>query len=273
MKNIAFFILVLSFITACNKDEYTGDPLLKYRLKEYTHDRYKFTYEYDSLNRIVESGTYYDEGLVYNTRYFYVNNRLDSLTTYNSYYAMTYETFKYVGDTIVHSAYRYSFDEKIIVKFVINNNHIAKIVPPPCTLGDSSYPCSYEVLHWDNNNLTYKYVYSNSGWVYPYYKSSGNTSEFPMTNAIWSTYDEHPNPLKFIYGQVVPGEYESSENNLLRMVVSDMQGDTLFRIFKHIYNEYGLPLTTTETQEKNDTKLNESITLVSSASTYKYEEY
>jgi hypothetical protein len=273
MKKIVLFILAVSFFTACKKDEYTGDPLLKYRLKEYTCDHYKYTYEYDSLNRIVKSGTYYDEGLVYNTRYFYVNSRLDSLITYNSYYPMTYETFKYIGDTIFQTTFRYSFDEKITLKFVLHDNQIAKILLPPCILGDSSYQCSYEVLHWDNNNLTYKYVYSNSGWIYPYYKGSENSGEFQMTNAIWSAYDEHPNPLKFIYDQVYPDKYESSKNNLLRMVVSDMQGDTLFRIFKHTYNENGLPIATTETQEKNNTILNESILLVSSTSTYKYEEY
>jgi hypothetical protein len=273
MKKTLIFILAVSFFTACKKDEYTGDPMLKYRLSEYTHDHYKYTYEYDSLNRVVKSGTYYDEGLIYNTRYFYVNNKLDSLTSYNSNYTMTYETFKYFADTLFHTTYRYSFNEKIILKYLLQDNKITKILFPPCTLGDSSYQCYYQVLHWDNNNLAYKYVYSNSGWVYPYYKGSENTNDFPMTNSIWSVYDDHPNPLKFINDQVFPDEYESSQNNLLRMVVADMQGDSLFRNFKHAYNEYGLPIVTTETQEKNNTILNENITLVSSTSTYKYEEY
>jgi hypothetical protein len=272
MKNIILLILVVAIFTGCKKED-TRDPLLKYRLKEYTHDHYKFTYEYDSLNRIVKSGTYYDGGLVYNTYFFYVNNRLDSLISYSPYHMNQYVTYRYMGDTIFQTTSRFSFNDKIILKFAIHDNHIEKIIPPNCVLGDSSYPCSYKVLHWDNNNLTYKYIYNNSGWSYPDYKSSENISGFQMTNAIWSTYDEHPNPLKFIYEQVYPGEYESSENNLLRMVVSDMEGDTLFRIFKHTYNEHGLPIATTETQEKNNGRLNEYVQLVSSTSAYKYEEY
>lgn len=272
MKIIILLILVVSIFTACKKED-TGDPLSKYRLKEYTRNNYKYTYEYDSLNRIVKSGTYYDEGLVYNTYYFYVNNRLDSLISYSPSHLSQYETYRYIGDTIFKTTCRFSFNDKTIMKFALHNNHIEKIIPPHCVIGDSSYPCSYKVLHWDNNNLTYKYMYNNSGWKYPDYKSSDNTSGFQLTNAIWSTFDEHPNPLKFIYKQVYPGEYESSENNLLRMVVSDMEGDTLFRIFKHTYNENGLPITTTETQEKNNSKLNEFIELGSYTTTYKYEKY
>jgi len=272
MKRIVLLFLAISIFTGCKKED-TGDPLLKYRLKEYTHDHYKFTYEYDSLNRIAKSGTYYDEGLVYNTYYFYVNNRLDSLISYSSNYMNQYETYRYIGDTLFKTTYRFSFGDKTILKYAIHNNHIEKILLPPCVMGNSVFQCSYKVLHWDNSNLTYKYIYSNAGWVYPDYKSAENTSEFQLTNAIWSTYDKHPNPLKFIYEQVYPGEYESSENNLLRMVVSDMEGDTLFRIFKHTYNENGLPIATTETQEKNNSRLNEGIQLVSSASAYTYEKY
>jgi hypothetical protein len=264
--------MILSLFAGCKKD-YTGDPLSKYRLKEFTKDHYKYTYEYDSLNRFVKSGTYYDEQLVYNTSYFYVNNKIDSLESYNSYYPMTYETFKYIGDTVYHTTFRYFFDETIKLKYAIHNNHIEKIVLPPCVFGDSLYQCCYRIIHWDNNSLTYKHVYSNSGWSYPYYKRSENTNEFQLTNTVWSTYDKHPNPLKFIYQQVFPVEYESSENNLLRMVITDMQGDTLIRIFNHTYNEVGLPVTTSETQEKNDTELNEGVTLTSSTYTFKYEEY
>jgi hypothetical protein len=273
MKKIILFLLLVSFFTACKKEKDTGDPLLKYRLSEYTHDLYKYTFEYDSLNRITKSGTFYDGALIYNTRFFYVNSRLDSLTTYNSIYPITYETFRYLDDTLFHATYRYSFDDKITLKNLIQDNQIVKTIFPPCALDDSLFQCHYEVLHWDGNNLAYKYVYSNSGWVYPYYKNSGNTGDFPMTNSIWSAYDDHPNPLKFIYDQVYPDVYESSENNLLRMVVADMQGDTLFRYFSHTYNENGLPVSTTETQAKNDTPLNEDIILVSSTSTYTYEEY
>jgi hypothetical protein len=272
MKIILLLILLVLFFTACKKDE-TGDPLLKYRLKEYTLNHYKYTYEYDSLNRIVKSGTYYDGGLVYNTYYFYVKNRLDSLISYSPSYMNQYVTYRYIGDTIFQTTSRFAFNDKIILKFAMHDNYIEKIIPPNCVMGDSAYPCSYKVLHWDNNNLTYKYIYNNSGWSYPDYKSSENSSGFQLTNAIWSTYDEHPNPLKFIYEQVFPGEYESSENNLLRMVISDMEGDTLFRIFKHTYNGNGLPIATTETQEKNNSRLNADLPLSTSTSTYTYEEY
>jgi hypothetical protein len=272
MKKFVLLILMASLLAGCKKDD-TSDPLSRYRLKEYTKDHYKLTFEYDSVNRIVKSGTYYDNVLVYSTRYFYVNGKIDSLITYNSYYPITYETYRYIGDTIYHITYRYSFDDKIILKYNVHDNQIEKIIYPPCVMGDSSFPCRYEVLHWDNNNLTYKHIYNSEGWTYPDYKSSENTKDFQQTNNVWSAYDDHANPLKFIYKQIYPEEYESSKNNLLRMVITDMEGDTLIRIFNHTYDEHGLPTVTRETQEKNDTPLNEGITLVSSTYTYEYEEY
>jgi hypothetical protein len=272
MKKIILFILVVSIFTACKKED-TGNPLLKYRLKEYTHDHYKYSYEYDSLNRIIKSGTYYDGNLVYNTYYFYVNKKLDSLISYSPSYQNQYETFRYIGDTLFKTTYRFSFDDKTILKFAIHNNHIEKILSPPCVMGDSSFLCSYTVLHWDNHNLTYNFMYNNAGGSYPDYKSSENTSGFQITRTVWSEYDDHPNPLKPIYEQVYPGEYESSINNLLRMTVTDMLGDTLFRFFKHTYDDNGLPITTIETQEKNNTSLNAFLPLSTSTSKYTYEEY
>lgn len=272
MKRIICFILVIATITACKKEE-TGDSLLKYRLKEYTHDHEKYSYEYDSLNRITKSGTYYDGNLVYNTYYFYVNNRLDSLISYSPSFQNQYETFRYIGDTLFKTTYRFSFDEKTVIKFAIHNNHIEKILSPPCVMGDSSFLCNYKVLHWNNNNLTNKYMYNNAGGKYPDYKSSENTSGFQITSSVWAAYDDHPNPLKSVYEQVYPGEYESSANNLLRMTVTDMLGDTLFRFFKHTYNDNGLPIATTETQDKNNTSSNAFLSLISSTTRYTYEEY
>jgi hypothetical protein len=272
MKKIIFFILVVSIVTACKKED-TGNPLLKYRLKEYTHDHYKYSYEYDSLNRIIKSQTCYDGNFVYNTYYFYVNNRLDSLISYSPSYQNEYVTFRYIGDTLYKTTCRFSFNDKTILKYVIHNNQIEKILSPPCIMGDSSFLCSYRVLHWDNQNLTYKYMYNNAGGKYPDYKSSENSSGFQITSTVSSAYDDHPNPLKFIYEQVYPGEYESSANNLLGMTVTDMSGDTLYRYFKHTYNNIGLPIATTETQAKNNTSLNAFLTLSTSTSAYLYEEY
>jgi hypothetical protein len=272
MKKIVFLIFVTLSITACKKDK-IGDPLSIYRLTEITCNQDKYTFEYDSQNRIVKSGTYSEEALAYNTYYFYVNDRLDSLISYSPSYQNQYETFRYIGDTLYKTTYRFFFDDKTILKYAIHNNHIENILSPPCVLGDSSFLCSYKVLHWDNNNLTYKYMYNNAGGSYPDYKRTENKSEFQITSAVTSTYDTHPNPLKFIYEQMYPGEYESSVNNLVRMVVTNMLGDTLIRIFNHTYNENGLPIATTETQEKNNTSLNAGLQLNTILSTYKYEEY
>jgi hypothetical protein len=156
---------------------------------------------------------------------------------------------------------------------VINGQQVVSVDVPITAFVDSTDYYYFQVLHWDQNNLTYKYVYTNGGSVYPYYKSSGSSNDILMTNAIWSTYDDHPNPLQFIYQQVFPDQYDASANNLTRMVVSDMVGDTLFRYFTHTYNESGLPVKTVETQAKNNSNLNQNIQLQTSTSTYTYEEY
>lgn len=272
MRNILLLLLVISFFASCKKDDNT-DPLSKYRLKEYTKDHYKFTFEYDNLGRLIKSGTYYDEQLVYNTSYFYKYNHIDSLSTYSAYDTITYETFTYTPDTLFHLSYRYSFNDYTLLRYVINNNHYESIVYPLCVLGDSVFQCHYEVLHWDSDNLTYKYAYSNVGSYWPYYKNEAIFNDFPMTNAIISTYDEQPNPLKTIYEQVYPGVYSTSVNNVLKMVLSDMTGDTIIRKFAYTYNENGLPVSCSETQEKNNTALNQYIQLTTSSYTYVYEEF
>lgn len=272
MQKLLFIVLIVLTLACCEEDV-PDHPLDEYRLTAYTCDHYKYTFEYDSLNRIAKSGTYYDEQLVYDTRFFYVAGRLDSLISATQFSLMQYETFRYVDDTLVVSTYRYAFDEKIRRKYALDNNQIVKILNPPCVEGDSSYICYYQVLHWDNNNLTYKHIYTSIGYTYPDYKSTENTSGSALTNSIWSTYDNHPNPLKSIFEQIYPGEYESSENNLLRMVITDMGGDTLIRNFKHTYNDIDLPVATSETREKNDTPLNADVSTDPSASTYTYEKY
>lgn len=272
MKRILLLLLVIIFFASCKKDDNT-DPLSKYRLKEYSKDHYKFTFEYDNAGRLSKSGTYFDNQLIYNTSYYYKNNLIDSLSTYSAYDTITYETFTYTPDTLFHVTHRYSFNDYTLLRYVINDNHYESIVFPLCVLGDSAYHCFYVNLHWDNDNLTYKYAYSNSGSTWPYLKNAAIFNDFPMTNSIWSTYDEHPNPLKTIYEQVYPGDYATSVNNPLRMVLSDLQGDTIIRNFAHTYNENGLPVSTIETQEKNNTEINQHITLTTSTYTYVYEEY
>lgn len=272
MKKLLLLCLVVSFFASCKKDDNT-DPLSKYRLKEYTKDHYKFTFEYDNVGRLSKSGTYFDNQLIYNTSYFYKNNQIDSLSTYTAYDTLTYETFTYTPDTLFHVMYRYSMNDFGIIKYVISDNHYSGIVFPPCVLGDSVFNCYYVNFHWDSDNLTYKYMYSNVGSTWPYYKNADIFNDFPMTNSIWSTYDEHPNPLKTIYEQVYPGDYATSVNNPVRMVLSDLEGDTIIRNFAYTYNENGLPVSTIETQEKNDTEINHNITLTTSTYSYLYEEY
>lgn len=274
-RNVLILLTVLMLI-ACKKDNPLVNPLAEYRLVEYTHNQYRITYSYDSQNRPEFSETLYDENPVYTTRFFYSDMRLDSLATGTSTGPMSYETFRFSGDTLLHTIYRYAFDEKITLRLLLSNNQVVRIIPPPCILGDSTYDCMYEVLNWHNNNLICKQVFTNSGFVYPYYKrltDPGNAAGFQRTNTICSDYDNNPNPLTSLYKTIYPGEYESSVNNLLRMVVTDIEGDTLIRNFKHTYNEYGLPVSTTETQEKNNTPRNENVVLVSSSYTYTYEKY
>jgi hypothetical protein len=270
MKTLYVLMLGLLLLAACRKEE-EGDPLLRYRLTEYTRDHYRFTYAYDAQDRLHTSGTWYDDGLLYNTYYFYENGRLDSMISYSPAYLNDFVTFRYSGDTLVQTTVRPSMMDTTVIRFLRQEQRVVKVIQPDCVLGDSSFPCCYKVLHWDADNLTYKYFYSNSGWAYPLYKQ-GNDG-FEMTNAVWSEYDQHPNPLKPIYALAYPEEYESSANNLLRMVVADQVGDTLFRIFEHTYNENGLPATTTEHQEKNDTPLNSIVELHTYFSTYTYEKY
>jgi hypothetical protein len=187
---------------------------------------------------------------------------------------MTYETYKYIGDTILVVSYRYSFKDKVAVKYVKPGNQIVRILTVIYSdAGIIPYPNLYRILHWENDNLAAKYTYSTFGGQYPEYKSSEISGEPVISNSVLYEYDEHPNPFSLMNEQIYFGAYESSKNNLVRMIVADTQGDTLFRIFKHTYNENGLPIATTETQEKNKTWLNDNLPLDSSTSAYKYEEY
>ncbi|MBK9359107.1 MAG: hypothetical protein IPN08_17305 [Bacteroidales bacterium] len=52
---------------------------------------------------------------------------------------------------------------------------------------------------------------------------------------------------------IYPGEYESSENNLPRMVITDMAGDTLIHIFNHTYNDLQAAGPATIIREKRHT--------------------
>lgn len=273
MRTFILLIIAVALFTACKKED-TGDPLSKYRLKEYTHNDYKDIFEYDSQNRIIKSGRYIDDQLVYNTRYFYVNNRLDSISTYNSNYLSTYETYKYTGDTILIISYRYAFDDRTALKYVKRDNQVVRILYTIYSGGQFiPYPDMYRIQNWKNGNLAAKYTYSSIGSTYPDYKSSQSSGEPVLTNSVLYEYDDHPNPFSALNEQLFIGAYESSKNNLVRMIVADMEGDTLFRIFKHTYNADGLPISTTETQEKNNTSFNDFIHLETSASTYTYEKY
>lgn len=269
MQRLLFVFLFILIITGCRKDN-PGQPLDEYRLSAYTKDHYRYTFEYDDRDKPVKYGTYYDDQLIFDTQLFYAGGRIDSLISVMPSGPMQYQTFRYRDDTLIVSTYRYAFDETVRMKYLINDNRIVKIMHPPCGEGDTAYLCFYRVLHWDNSNLAYKHTYSGTGWVYPDYKLAGGTE---LTNTVWSTYDNHPNPLKSIYSLIYPGEYESSENNLLRMVITDMAGDTLIRIFNHTYNDLGLPVATTIIREKNDTPLNDPVSLEPSYLTYTYEKY
>ena len=272
MRKIILIVLVAFTFTTCEKDKYE-DPLSKYRLKEYTKDEYRYIYTYNSSNKVEKSETYYSGHLIYITDYFYKNNSLDSLTM-TTYHPEQYTTYKYMGDTILATNYRYSFNEKTAVEYVKSGNQVVKILTVICTdEGIIPYPDFYRTLHWENDNLVARYTYSNSGSQYPDYKSTRLNDIPVLSNSVLCEYDNHPNPLSALNEQLYFGAYESSKNNLLQMIVADMAGDTLYRIFTHTYNQDGLPLTTIETQKKNDTWLNSNLVLDSSAYTYKYESY
>jgi hypothetical protein len=277
MKRLIFFFLVAALISGCKK-EYTGDPLLKYRLKEYTQDSYKYTYQYDSKNRVIKSGTYYDGSLIHESEYFYVNNFLDSLVNYTQNLTLSYETYKQTGDTIYAKQW-FIYDTAHVwhCKYVVNDNHIVKkVFPPSIAAYGNTYESDYDVLNWKNDNLIYLYWYNSTGaWSFPVWKSLENTSDYQIGNSVWSTYDDHPNPLKPLYQRIDPTAYESSNNNLLRMAAANNVGDTLFRIFEHTYNQYGLPVTTKETKKYNKPSLDHDMPLLNPVSyyTYTYEEY
>jgi hypothetical protein len=94
MKIIVLLVLLISFFMACRKEETIADPLSKFRLKEYTHNHYKYAYVYDSINRLNSSSTYFDDNLVYTTHYFYNGNTLDSLIERTATITPSYETFR-----------------------------------------------------------------------------------------------------------------------------------------------------------------------------------